>query len=105
MAYELGAHKKRDPGLVTGFQAFADIHGCESLAEDCQKFIDQNFQSVSEGDEFLRLPTEAILRILSSDSLNVGTEERVYESAMAWVNYDRQGSIFCHLYLDNHQGN
>ena len=42
------------PGNVIGFQAFADIHGCDSLAEDCRKFVDQNFGAVSEGEEFLR---------------------------------------------------
>ena len=73
---------------VIGFHAFADLHGCKSLVEECQSFIDQNFQPVSEGDEFLKLTPDAILKILSSDRLNVVSEEKVYESAMAWVNHD-----------------
>ena len=32
------------PANVIGFQAFADVHGCKSLADECQLFIDQNFQ-------------------------------------------------------------
>ena len=32
---------------------------------------------------------DSLLKVLSSDQLNVPTEERVYEAAMNWVGYDQ----------------
>lgn len=43
---------------------------------------------VLKNQEYLSLPAEEVKKLLSSDMLNVHSEEEAYESLMTWVNYD-----------------
>lgn len=40
---------------------------------------------VMESEEFLLLPVSQLVDIISSDELNVRSEEQVYNAVMAWV--------------------
>lgn len=40
-----------------------------------------------ESEEFLLLPVNQLIDIISSEELNVQTEEQVYVAAMAWVKH------------------
>lgn len=41
-----------------------------------------------ESEEFLLLPVNQLVDIISSDELNVRSEEQVFNAAMAWVRYN-----------------
>ena len=41
-----------------------------------------------ESEEFLLLPPNQLVDIISSDELNVRTEEQVFNAVMAWVRYN-----------------
>lgn len=43
-----------------------------------------------ESEEFLLLPVNQLVDIISSDELNVRTEEQVFSAVMAWVRYTIQ---------------
>ena len=49
-----------------------------------------------ESEEFLLLPVNQLVDIISSDELNVRNEEQVFQAVMAWVKYnigDRRGHL------------
>ena len=41
-----------------------------------------------ESEEFLLLPVNQLVEIISSDELNVRNEEQVYSAVMSWVKYN-----------------
>ena len=43
------------------------------------KFTQHNFQEVMEHEEFLLLPLPQLIDIISSDELNVRSEEQVFQ--------------------------
>lgn len=42
-------------------------------------------------EEFLLLPLSQLMDILSSDELNVRSEEQVFQAAISWIRYDVAG--------------
>lgn len=77
--------KQLDPTNCLGIRAFADTHACSDLLRVANVFSHHNFQDVMEGEEFLHLPMAQLIEILSSDELNVISEEQVYNACMRWV--------------------
>ena len=47
-----------------------------------------NFVDVIETDEFLLLPVNQLVDVISNDELNVKQEEQVYQAVMNWVRHD-----------------
>ena len=43
-----------------------------------------------ESEEFMLLPLNQLVDIISSDELNVRTEEQVFNACMGWVKYNVQ---------------
>lgn len=43
---------------------------------------------VMESEEFLLLPVNQLIDIISSDELNVRSEEQVFKAVMAWVRHN-----------------
>eukprot|EP00095_Tigriopus_kingsejongensis_P011750 snap_masked-scaffold241_size241811-processed-gene-0.2 protein:Tk11750 transcript:snap_masked-scaffold241_size241811-processed-gene-0.2-mRNA-1 annotation:"ring canal kelch homolog" len=76
------------PCNCLGIQAFADLHGCLDLLASAQVFIDSHFTEVLDSDEFLQLRPEQVVSLIASDTITVPSEERVYESVLAWIQHD-----------------
>ena len=54
------------------------------------------FPQLCKQPEFLGLPVDKLVEIVSDDDLNVTMEESVYEACMAWLEEDvdgRKGSL------------
>ncbi|PSN42803.1 Kelch-like protein diablo [Blattella germanica] len=66
----------------------ADTHSCRELLRIADKFTQHNFQEVMESEEFLLLPVGQLVDIISSDELNVRSEEQVFSAVMSWVKYN-----------------
>lgn len=49
-----------------------------------------HFEQVMESEEFMLLPANQLIDIISSDELNVRSEEQVFNAVMAWVKYSIQ---------------
>ena len=97
--------KQLDPTNCLGIRAFADTHACSDLLRVANVFSHHNFQDVMEGEEFLHLPIKQLTDILSSDELNVVSEEQVYNACLRWVHYnlaerkDRLHEVLSHVRL------
>ena len=77
-------------GNCLGIASFADLHSCNELKVLADEYAIQHFSEVIQVDEFLQLSIDLLLHLISSDALNVHSEERVYEAVMAWVKYEPQ---------------
>ncbi|XP_045192713.1 kelch-like protein diablo [Mercenaria mercenaria] len=82
--------RQLDPSNCLGIRAFADTHACRDLLRIADKFTQHNFQEVMESEEFMLLPINQLVDIISSDELNVRTEEQVFNAVMGWVKYNIQ---------------
>ncbi|XP_046360955.1 kelch-like protein 20 [Haliotis cracherodii] len=82
--------RQLDPSNCLGIRAFADTHACRDLLRIADKFTQHNFQEVMESEEFMLLPVNQLVDIISSDELNVRNEEQVYNACMGWVKYNIQ---------------
>lgn len=52
--------------------------------------LQEHFLEVIQNQEFLLLPTAEIVKLLSSDDINVPDEETIFQALMMWVRYDVQ---------------
>ncbi|KAL7975839.1 hypothetical protein Chor_001252 [Crotalus horridus] len=84
-----GMDPRLHPKNCLGVRQFAEAMMCAVLYEAANNFVHQHFVEVSMLEEFLALPLEDVLELLTRDELHVKTEEQVYEAALAWVRYDR----------------
>ncbi|XP_061437286.1 LOW QUALITY PROTEIN: kelch-like protein 20 [Lethenteron reissneri] len=82
--------RQLDPSNCLGIRAFADTHACRDLQRTADKFTQHNFQEVMESEEFMLLPANQLIDIISTDELNVRSEEQVYSAVIAWVKYNIQ---------------
>jgi kelch-like protein 20 len=80
--------KQLDASNCLGIRAFADTHACRDLLRIADKFTQHNFSDVVESDEFLMLPMAQLIEIISSEELNVRSEEQVFNAIMAWIRHD-----------------
>uniref|UniRef100_A0A0N5AF26 BTB domain-containing protein n=1 Tax=Syphacia muris TaxID=451379 RepID=A0A0N5AF26_9BILA len=80
--------KQLDPSNCLGIRAFADTHACRDLMRIADKFAHFNFQDVAASEEFMLLPVAQLIDIISSEELNVRSEETVFEAVMAWVRFN-----------------
>ncbi|XP_078518579.1 kelch-like protein 18 isoform X2 [Lissotriton helveticus] len=78
------------PKNSLGVRQFAETMMCAVLYDSANSFVHQNFVEVSMSEEFLALPFEDVLELVSRDELNVKAEEQVFEAALAWVKSDRE---------------
>ncbi|XP_014396008.1 PREDICTED: kelch-like protein 18 isoform X1 [Myotis brandtii] len=78
------------PKNCLGVRQFAETMMCAVLYDAANSFVHQHFVEVSVSEEFLGLPLDDVLELVSRDELNVTSEEQVFEAALAWVRYDRE---------------
>ena len=76
------------PSNCLGIAAFAEVHGCKSLEESAREFVKDHFMEVMECDEFLHLAPEDLERLISSDFIDVSSEELVFDALHGWLQHD-----------------
>ncbi|KAK6026486.1 BTB And Kelch [Ostertagia ostertagi] len=69
-------------------RAFADTYACEELLRCASEFILHNFKDVIGTDEFYRLPGNQLIELISSEELQVPSEEQVFKAVVEWVRFD-----------------
>ncbi len=79
------------PTNCLGIKTFADIHSLTELHAQAVGFIETRFAEVLDCDEFLQLDVDQVEELVGSDTISVPSEEKVYESVLAWVNHDVDG--------------
>ncbi|KFM70569.1 Kelch-like protein 5, partial [Stegodyphus mimosarum] len=58
------------------------------LYQVAHNYIMDHFMDVISCEEYLILSANGVKKLLGSDMLNVPSEEKAFESLMAWINYD-----------------
>ena len=69
---------------------FAEKYRCEELVLRSTKFIQDNFTSVAESDEFLNLEAEEVEKWISSENVLVAAEEDVFRVIVNWVEQNKR---------------
>ncbi len=78
------------PSNCLGIMAFADLHSCSSLFTESRRFSRKHFPEVRMSEEFIQLPSESVIDLISSSDLGVKSEEDVFEAVIQWVSHDRE---------------
>ncbi|CAH3170433.1 unnamed protein product, partial [Porites evermanni] len=69
---------------------FAEKYRCEELVLCSTKFIQDNFTSVAESDEFLNLEADEVEKWISSENILVAAEEDVFRVIVNWVEQNKR---------------
>ncbi|KAF3838495.1 hypothetical protein F7725_010263, partial [Dissostichus mawsoni] len=82
--------KQLHPSNCLGIRSFADAQGCVDLLNVAHNYTTEHFLEVIQNQEFLLLPTAEIVKLLSSDDINVPDEETIFQALMMWVRNDKR---------------
>lgn len=66
---------------------------CPRLAISARNYACEHFQLISRDRDFLQLGASELAAILTSDTLDVETEENVYEALISWVAEDEENRV------------
>ncbi|XP_048465841.1 kelch-like protein 20 isoform X1 [Rhincodon typus] len=80
--------RQMDETNCVGIHCFAEAHSCMELQTKSMNYILQHFDVVHKQEEFLSLSTEKLIEIISSDDLNIPSEEMVFEAVVLWLEKD-----------------
>ena len=80
---------KLDISNSISIYVFAGRFRCEKLISHAINFIGANFTIVVKAKEFLDLSREEFKICISSNKINVSTEEDVFEILLTWINHDK----------------
>ncbi|XP_018327900.1 kelch-like protein 5 [Agrilus planipennis] len=76
------------PSNCLGIAVFAEHQNCISLLQQANAYTSQHFVQVIRNQEFLQLSVDQISALLSSDDLNVTSEQQVFHALMSWINHE-----------------
>ena len=68
---------------------FAKRYQCEELVSDAKNFIHANFTNVAKTEEFLNMAGEEVNKLISSDKINISSEEDVFKIILTWTDDDK----------------
>ncbi|XP_068729469.1 kelch-like protein 3 [Montipora capricornis] len=68
---------------------FAGKYQCLELMHESCEFINSNFSSVMETEDFLKLDIEQVMKWVSSDYVTVGSEEEIFKGIVQWVSHKK----------------
>ena len=68
---------------------FAEKYQCLELMEESCEFINSNFSSVMNTDDFVKLDIEQVMKWVSSDDVIVGSEEEIFKGIVKWVSHKK----------------
>ena len=80
---------KLDISNSISIYVFAGRFRCEKLISHAINFIGANFTTIVKAKEFLDLSREEFKKCISSNKINVSTEEDVFEILLTWINHDK----------------
>ncbi|XP_070610132.1 kelch-like protein 6 [Erythrolamprus reginae] len=75
------------PENCVGILRLADAHSLDTLKQQVENYIVQNFTQVMTYDEVCELPADILNGMLKSDDLCVTEEAQVFQIVMKWVRY------------------
>ena len=76
------------PVNCLSISGIANRYCCFDLEKKAIKILHDKFSLVAEGTEFLNLNFEDVVEILSSDKIQVSSEDVVFNALMKWICFD-----------------
>ncbi|VDI27637.1 kelch-like protein 16 (gigaxonin) [Mytilus galloprovincialis] len=76
------------PQNCIGIRAFSALYACPWVHHKASSYLDEHFRDISHCEEFLRLQTKDLREILKRDTLNVRSEEDIFNSILRWNKFD-----------------
>lgn len=73
------------PSNCLGIAAFAEAHGCTALKDVAMEYVRDHFRDVIRCEEFQQLSPHEARELLSSDYINVTSEDTVFEALLSWL--------------------
>ncbi|ESO99289.1 hypothetical protein LOTGIDRAFT_113379 [Lottia gigantea] len=80
--------KQLDSSNCLGIKIFSESHSCDSLCQAAESYSLRHFEDVVTQDEFKSLSIDELERLISSDELQVNSEEPVFEAVITWVKFN-----------------
>ncbi|XP_066864821.1 actin-binding protein IPP isoform X7 [Kogia breviceps] len=74
-----------DPLNCIGIFQFSEQIACHDLLEFTENYIHVHFLEVHNGEEFLALTKDQLIKILRSEELSIEDEYQVFLAAMQWI--------------------
>ena len=68
---------------------FAERYQCEGIVSDTKNFIHANFTNVAKTVEFLNMSSDEVNKWISSDEIDVSSEEDVFKIILTWIDHDK----------------
>ncbi|KAA3671748.1 kelch-like protein 17 (actinfilin) [Paragonimus westermani] len=77
-----------------GVEALAELHGLTNLGRAARKMAVENFATlVLESNEWGLLPLSSVVSYVSSDDLDVPSEQCVWQACIAWIDHDPETRV------------
>ncbi len=76
------------PSNCIGILNLADLHSCHQLWTQAFQYIEDHFMEIILFEDFLKINSSLLKKILKSSNLNVSSEEDVVNALEEWVLYD-----------------
>ncbi|CAH8677462.1 unnamed protein product [Schistosoma rodhaini] len=77
-----------------GIEALAEMHNITDLAQSSHKLAVENFSSLlRESNEWTNLPISTVISYISSDDLDVPSEQFVWDACINWVDQSSETRI------------
>ncbi|XP_065570128.1 kelch-like protein diablo [Artemia franciscana] len=83
--------KHIDATNCVGILCFAEQLGCQELQAKAEGYTLKHFVNVSQHEEFINLPADKLVEIISSDDLEVDKEEETFAAVLRWLHHDLSG--------------
>ncbi|KAM6258420.1 LOW QUALITY PROTEIN: kelch-like protein 30 [Porphyrio hochstetteri] len=80
--------QQMDATNCLGICEFGESQGCPEVSSKAWSFLQENFEAVSQQEEFLQLSKERLAVYLSNDQLQVQEEQSLAEAVLRWVRHD-----------------
>ncbi|XP_053104084.1 actin-binding protein IPP isoform X2 [Hemicordylus capensis] len=74
-----------DPTNCIGLFQFSEQIACLDLLEFTENYIHAHFLDIQNGEEFLALTKDQLIKILRSEELSIEDEYQVFTAAMQWI--------------------
>lgn len=71
-----------------GLQAFAQHFSLHNLKEHATRYSCWHFNNIKDEEEFMLLPGNLLLQLVSNDSLKAPSEEYILEAVIKWLLFD-----------------
>ncbi|KAM8953177.1 kelch-like protein 30 [Pelodytes ibericus] len=82
--------QQMDATNCLGIWEFGETHGCPEVTAKAWSFLQENFEAVSQEEEFLLLAPERLIRYLGDPLLQVREEQSRTKAALHWVRQDEK---------------